>query len=90
MLKCNRRAKPRQGYRIWKGLTGLCELDISGLRSWPLDRDPHLIFYIEREDHIEVWRVLNGKCDVPAWLLGAAVHGYPVSITTGSHRGLDA
>jgi toxin ParE1/3/4 len=37
------------------------ELDIPGLRSWPLDRYPHLIFYIERETHVEIWRVLNGK-----------------------------
>jgi toxin ParE1/3/4 len=45
------------------------ELGIPGLRSWPLDRYPHLIFYIEREDHVEVWRVLNGVRDIPAWLL---------------------
>lgn len=45
------------------------ELGIPGLRSWPLDRYPHLIFYIEHEDHVEVWRVLNGKRDIPAWLL---------------------
>jgi toxin ParE1/3/4 len=45
------------------------ELDIPGLRSWPLDRYPHVIFYIERRDHVEVWRVLNGKRDIPSWLL---------------------
>ncbi|MFX1767802.1 type II toxin-antitoxin system RelE/ParE family toxin [Paraburkholderia sp. A1RI-2L] len=45
------------------------ELDIPGLRSWSLDRYPHLIFYIERKDHVEVWRVLNGKRDILAWLL---------------------
>ena len=44
------------------------ELDIPGLRSWPLDRYPHLIFYIEREAHVEIWRVLNGRRDIPAWL----------------------
>jgi toxin ParE1/3/4 len=44
------------------------ELDIPGLRSWPLDRYPHLIFYIEREAHVEIWRVLNGKRDIPPWL----------------------
>ncbi len=44
------------------------ELDIPGLRSWSLYRYPHLIFYIERKDHVEVWRVLNGKRDIPAWL----------------------
>ncbi|TDG03228.1 type II toxin-antitoxin system RelE/ParE family toxin [Paraburkholderia guartelaensis] len=45
------------------------ELDIPGLRSWPLDRYPHVIFYVERTDHVEVWRVLNGKRDIPSWLL---------------------
>ena len=44
------------------------ELDIPGLRSWPLGRYPHLIFYVEREAHVEIWRVLNGKRDIPAWL----------------------
>ena len=44
------------------------ELGIPDLRSWQLDRYPHRIFYIEREAHVEVWRVLNGKRDIPAWL----------------------
>ena len=46
------------------------ELDLPGLRSWPLTRYPHLVFYIERSDHIDVWRVLHGRRDIPAWLLG--------------------
>lgn len=46
------------------------ELDIPGLRSWPLERYSHLILYIQRETHIEIWRVLNSKRDIPAWLLG--------------------
>lgn len=45
------------------------ELDIPGLRSWPLGRYPHVIFYIERKDYVEVWRVLNGKRDIASWLL---------------------
>ena len=44
------------------------ELNLPGLRSWPLARFLHLIFYIEREDHIDVWRVLHGQRDIPAWL----------------------
>jgi len=44
------------------------ELNLPGLRSWPLTRYPHLIFYIERDDHIDVWRVLHGNRDIPAWL----------------------
>ena len=46
------------------------ELDLPGLRSWPLTRYPYLIFYIERGDHIDVWRVLHAQRDIPAWLLG--------------------
>lgn len=42
------------------------ELDIPGLRSWPLRRFPYLIFYMEQADHIDVWRVLHGRRDVPA------------------------
>ncbi|MDR5806482.1 type II toxin-antitoxin system RelE/ParE family toxin [Caballeronia sp. LZ001] len=45
------------------------ELDFPGLRSWPLKRYPHLVFYVERADHVEVWRVINGARDIPAWLL---------------------
>ena len=48
------------------------ELDLPGLRSWPLTDYPHLIFYIERSDHIDVWRVLHGQRDIPVWLSGDA------------------
>ncbi|RZL87457.1 MAG: type II toxin-antitoxin system RelE/ParE family toxin [Variovorax sp.] len=44
------------------------ELDIAGLRSWPMKRYPYLIFYFEQSGHVEVWRVLHGKRDIPAWL----------------------
>lgn len=44
------------------------ELDIPGLRSWPVTPFPHLIFYLERQDHIDVWRVLHGRRDIPAWM----------------------
>ncbi len=44
------------------------ELDLPGLRSWPLKRFPHLVFYVERSDHIDVWRVLHGQSDIPAWI----------------------
>jgi toxin ParE1/3/4 len=44
------------------------ELNIPGLRSWSLTRYPYLVFFIEREDHIDVWRVLHGQRDIPAWL----------------------
>jgi toxin ParE1/3/4 len=45
------------------------ELNLPGLRSWPLARYPHLVFYVEHKDHIDVWRVLHGQHDIPAWLL---------------------
>ena len=43
------------------------ELDLPGLRVWPLKRYPHLVFYVERNDHIDVWRVLHSQRDLPAW-----------------------
>lgn len=42
------------------------ELSLPGLRTWPLTRYPHLLFYIEQPDHIDVWRVLHGQRDIPA------------------------
>lgn len=44
------------------------ELGLPGLRSWIVAGFPHLIFYVEREADIDVWRVLHGARDVPAWL----------------------
>jgi toxin ParE1/3/4 len=41
------------------------ELNLPGLRAWPLTRFPHLVFYIEHPDHIDVWRVLHGQRDIP-------------------------
>jgi toxin ParE1/3/4 len=44
------------------------ELNLPRLRCWPLTRYPHLVFYVERPDHIDVWRVLHGQRDIPAWM----------------------
>jgi toxin ParE1/3/4 len=44
------------------------ELNLPGLRSWPLQRYPYLIFYVERPNHIDIWRVLHGQRDISAWL----------------------
>lgn len=44
------------------------ELNLPGLRFWPLTRYPHLVFYIEMDYHIDVWRVLHGQRDVPVWM----------------------
>lgn len=43
-------------------------LNLPGLRSWPLTRYPYLVFYVERSDHVDVWRVLHGQRDIPAWM----------------------
>ena len=44
------------------------ELELPGLRSWQLKRYPYLIFYLERDAHIDVWRVLHDRRDVPLWM----------------------
>ncbi|SDZ70604.1 toxin ParE1/3/4 [Variovorax sp. YR266] len=44
------------------------ELNLPGLRFWPLTRYPYLVFYVERGPHIDVWRVLHGQQDIPAWM----------------------
>ena len=44
------------------------ELDLPGLRVWPLKRYPYLIFYLEQVDHLDIWRVLHGQRDIQAWL----------------------
>lgn len=44
------------------------ELSLPGLRTWPLTRYPYLVFYLERPDHIDVWRVLHMRQDIPAWM----------------------
>lgn len=41
------------------------ELDIPQLRTWPLARFPYLVFYAEREDYVDVWRVLHTRRDIP-------------------------
>lgn len=44
------------------------ELNLPGLRSWPLRRFPYLVFYREGADNIDVWRVLHGQRDIQNWL----------------------
>jgi toxin ParE1/3/4 len=44
------------------------ELNLPGLRAWPLRRFPHIVFYVETRDCIDVWRVLHGARDIPAWM----------------------
>jgi toxin ParE1/3/4 len=44
------------------------ELGLPGLRHRRLRRFPYLVFYVEREDHIDVWRVLHAQRDIPVRL----------------------
>ncbi len=44
------------------------ELNLPGLRFRPCKRYPYLIFYVEKTDCIEVWRVLHARRDIPRWL----------------------
>lgn len=43
-------------------------LQIDELRFWPVNGFPYLIFYVERDDRIEIWRVLHAQRDIPAWI----------------------
>ena len=42
------------------------ELDLPDLRFKAVARYPYLVFYVERDDCIDVWRVLHGERDIPA------------------------
>lgn len=46
------------------------ELDIPNLRTWSLDRFPHLIFYVASGDQVDVWRILHTSRDIPTSLIG--------------------
>ncbi len=50
------------------------ELDLPGLRHRALGRFPYLVFYVERDNHIDVWRVLDARRDLPASLTDTAVN----------------
>jgi toxin ParE1/3/4 len=44
------------------------ELNLPGLRAWSMTRYPHIVFYVECSDRIDIWRVLHGERDIPAWM----------------------
>ena len=44
------------------------EVNLPGLRSWPLGGYPHLVFYVTGQAGIDVWRILHGQRDIPDWL----------------------
>jgi toxin ParE1/3/4 len=41
------------------------ELALPGLRCHRLKRFPYLVFYVERGEHIDIWRVLHAQRDIP-------------------------
>lgn len=43
-------------------------LDTPGLRSWLVSRFPYILFYIERDAHLDVIRLLHQHSDIPAQL----------------------
>lgn len=44
------------------------ELNLPGLRFRSCKRFPYQVFYVESAQQIDVWRVLHGSRDIPAWL----------------------
>jgi toxin ParE1/3/4 len=44
------------------------ELNSPGLRFWQLSRFPYLVFYFERAEAVDVWRVLHAQRDIPEWM----------------------
>lgn len=44
------------------------ELNLPGIRSWPLKRYPYLVFYVTGTERIDVWRILHGHRNIPAWM----------------------
>jgi toxin ParE1/3/4 len=42
--------------------------DVPGLRSWLLQRFPYTVLYLERDEHLDVLRVLHQHADIPAQL----------------------
>lgn len=41
------------------------DLDIPGLRAFPITRFDHAVFYVEADDLIDVWRILHTRRDIP-------------------------
>ncbi len=43
-------------------------LNLPGLRMWRCKGFPHLVFYVQRPDCIDIWRVLHERRDLPPHL----------------------
>jgi len=44
------------------------ELNLPGLRTVRLKGFPWLVFYLDQAEHVDVWRVLHAKRDIPTWM----------------------
>lgn len=44
------------------------ELDLPGLRFRIIPGFPYLVFYVQRDAGIDVWRALHAQRDIPSWL----------------------
>lgn len=44
------------------------ELNLPELRVLPLRRYSYLVFYLDRADYVDVWRVLHARRDIPSWI----------------------
>ncbi|GBQ27657.1 type II toxin-antitoxin system RelE/ParE family toxin [Gluconacetobacter azotocaptans] len=44
------------------------ELDLPELRAYRVNGYPFIVFYLPRADHIDVWRVLHARRDIPTWM----------------------
>jgi toxin ParE1/3/4 len=51
------------------------ELNLPGLRSWPLKKFPYLAFYADCDTHVDVWRLLHWERDIPAWIHQPSMDG---------------
>jgi toxin ParE1/3/4 len=54
---------PRAGSPRWAH-----ELNLPGLRSYRVKGFPWLVFYMALDGGIEVWRVIDARRDIPAWM----------------------
>ena len=44
------------------------ELDIPGLRAWPVARFDYSVFFVETGEAIDVWRLVHMRRDIPRTL----------------------
>ena len=44
------------------------ELEIPELRGWSLRKFPYMIFYLPNDNHLDIWRVLHARRDIPTFL----------------------